>query len=57
MTIAELARRVKRDYKNVHGDVEKLIEWRAVEKNEQGRIHVLYAEIVVDIHLPSRRAA
>lgn len=57
MTIAELARRVNRDYKNVHGDVEKLIEWLAVEKNEQGRVHAPYAEIVVDVHLPSRRAA
>ncbi|MHB1590535.1 MAG: HVO_A0114 family putative DNA-binding protein [Sulfuricella sp.] len=57
MTIAELARRVNRDYKNVHGDVEKLIEWLAVEKNEQGRVHAPYAEIVVDVRLPSRRAA
>jgi len=24
LTVAELARRVKRDYKNVHGDVEKV---------------------------------
>lgn len=57
MTIAELARRVNRDYKNVHGDVEKLIEWLAVEKNEQGCVHAPYAEIVVDVHLPSRRTA
>lgn len=57
MTIAKLARRVNRDYKNVHGDVEKLIEWLAVEKNEQGRIYAPYAEIVVDVRLPSRRAA
>lgn len=57
MTIAELARRVNRDYKNVHGDVEKLIEWLAVEKNEQGRVYAPYAEIVVDVRLPSRRAA
>lgn len=57
MTIAELARRVNRDYKNVHGDVEKLIEWLAVEKNEQGRVHAPYAEIVVDVRLPSSRAA
>lgn len=57
MTIAELARRVNRDYKNVHGDVEKLIEWLAVEKNEQGRVYAPYAEIVVDVHLPNHRAA
>jgi len=38
MTIAELARCVRRDYKNVHGDVEKLMKWQAVERDDQGRI-------------------
>jgi predicted transcriptional regulator len=57
MTIAELARRVQRDYKNVHGDVEKLIEWQAVEKDDQGRITSPYDEIVVDVRLPQKRAA
>lgn len=57
ITIAELARRVRRDYKNVHGDVEKLIEWRAVEKDDQGRIAAPYDEIVVDVRLPQKRAA
>ena len=57
MTIAELARRLKRDYKNVHGDVVKLAEWRAVEKDEKGRIVAPYAEIVVDVRLPQGRQA
>jgi predicted transcriptional regulator len=57
MTIAELARRVKRDYKNVHGDVEKLTEWQAVEKDDKGRIFAPYSEIVVDVRLPQGRAA
>ena len=57
MTIAELARQVRRDYKNVHGDVEKLIEWRAVERDGQGRISAPYDEIIVDVHLPQKRAA
>lgn len=57
MTIAELARRVKRDYKNVHGDVGKLAEWQAVEKDEKGRIVAPYSEIVVDVRLPQGRAA
>lgn len=57
MTIAELARQVSRDYKNVHGDIEKLLEWHAVTKDEQGRIQAPYDEIVVDVHLPQRRAA
>lgn len=57
MTIAELARRTKRDYKNVHGDVEKLLEWQALEKDDQGRIVAPYSEIVVDVRLPEGRAA
>jgi predicted transcriptional regulator len=57
MTIAELARRVRRDYKNVHGDVEKLAEWQAVEKDDKGCVFAPYSEIVVDIRLPHGRAA
>lgn len=57
MTIAELARRVRRDYKNVRGDVEKLVEWHAVEKDDQGRVVAPYDEIVVDVRLPQRYAA
>ena len=56
-SIAELARRVKRDYKNVHGDIDKLLEWRAVEKDEQGCVYAPYAEIVLDVRLPERSAA
>jgi len=57
MTIAELARRLGRNYKNVHNDVDKLIKWLAVEKDEQGRICAPYSEIVVDVRLPERVAA
>ena len=57
MTIAALARRLKRDYKNVHNDVEKLAEWQAVEKDEQNRIVAPFSEIVMDVRLPMARAA
>ena len=57
MTIAELARQLKRDYKNVYNDCERLIEWMAIEKNENGLVFAPYAEIVVDMKLPDRRAA
>ena len=57
ITIAELARRLKRDYKNVYNDCERLIEWMAIEKNEDGLIYAPYDEIVVDMKLPDRRAA
>ena len=57
MTIAALARSLKRDYKNVHGDVEKLSEWQAIEKDEENRIFAPYSEIVVDVRMPQARAA
>ncbi len=57
MTVAELARRVKRNYKNAHGDMEKLVEWQAVEKDDKGRVFAPYSEIVVDVRLPQGRAA
>lgn len=57
MTIAELARHLKRDYKNVHNDVEKLVEWQALEKDEQNRVVAPFSEIVMDVRLPEGRAA
>ena len=57
MTIAELARRLKRDYKNVHGDVEKLTQWMAIERDEAGLVCAPYAEILVDVRLPQSCAA
>ena len=56
-TVAELARRLKRDYKNVHNDCERLIEWMAIEKDENGLVFAPYSEIVVDMKLPDSRAA
>lgn len=57
MTIAELARRLHRDYKNVHADVSKLAEWRTVAKDERGLIFAPYSEIKVDVLLPRQKAA
>lgn len=57
LTVAELARRLGRDYKNVHTDVTQLIEWMAVERTEDGRVNVPWSEIVVDMKLPERVAA
>jgi predicted transcriptional regulator len=56
-TIAELARQLKRDYKNVYNDCERLIEWMAIEKDENGLIFAPYSEIVVDMKLPDKRVA
>jgi len=57
LTVAELARRLGRDYKNVHTDVTQLIEWMAVERGDDGRVNVPWSEIVVDMKLPERAAA
>ena len=57
MTVAELARQLKRDYKNVHNDCDRLIEWMAIEKDENGLVFTPYDKIVVDMNLPERRAA
>ena len=57
MTVAELARQLKRDYKNVYSDCVRLVEWMAIEKDENGLVYAPYDEIVVDMKLPDRRAA
>jgi predicted transcriptional regulator len=57
MTVAELARLLGRNYKNVHADVQQLIEWMAVERGDDGRVSVPWSEIVVDMKLPERAAA
>ena len=57
MKVADLARRLGRNYKNVHADVQLLIEWLAVERDDDGRVSVPWSEIVVDMKLPQRGAA
>ena len=41
MMVAELARQLKRDYKNLYNDCERLIEWMAIEKDESGSVFEL----------------
>lgn len=57
VSVAELARRVSRDYKNVYNDVAQLIEWQVVEKDAKGRVFTPYSEISVDVRLPNSDAA
>ena len=56
-TVAALARQLKCDYKNVHNDCERLIEWMTIEKDENGLVFAPYSEIVVEMKLPDSRAA
>ena len=57
LTVAELARRLERHYKNVHADTGVLIEWMAIERGADGRVSVPWSEIVVDMKLPEQIAA
>ena len=57
LSVAQLARLLKRDYKNVHNDCDRLTEWMAIEKDENGLVFAPYSEIVVEMKLPDRRAA
>lgn len=57
LTVADLARQLGRNYKNVHTDVQQLIGWMAVERGEDGRVNVPWSDIVVDMKLPQRVAA
>ena len=57
LTVAELARLLGRNYKNVHTDVAQLAQWLAVERDADGRVSVPWTEIIVDMKLPQRQAA
>ena len=57
LTVADLARRLGRHYKNVHSDIGQLVEWMAVERAAGGQVSVPWSEIVLDMKLPERVAA
>ena len=57
LSVADLARQLGRNYKNVHTDVQQLIEWMAVERGDDGRVSVPWSDIVVDMKLPQGVAA
>jgi len=56
-SILALARRLKRDYKNVHADVGALLEWGVIEKTPRGQIVAPFSEISMDVQLPQQQAA
>jgi len=51
LAIREVARRVGRDVKSVHGDVSSLLQAGVIERTEDGRIVFPYDEIHVDFVL------
>jgi len=56
-SILALARKLGRDYKNVHTDVGALLEWGVIEKTPRGQIVAPFSEISMDVQLPQQKAA
>lgn len=57
MSIRQAARLAGRDVKAVHGDIQKLIEKRLIEKTDDGRIKFPFSEIHLDVVLKADQAA
>jgi predicted transcriptional regulator len=49
-SIYELARRLGRNYKNVHGDVAALVDAGVLEKDGEGRIGVPWDAVRAELH-------
>lgn len=56
LTIYALAKRLNRDYRNVHKDVSILSDWLVISKDESGKVYVPWDEIDVRMAL-ARQAA
>ena len=57
LAVRELARRVGRDVKRVHEDVQVLAELGLVERDEAGGVVCPYANVHIDMHVHPDRAA
>jgi predicted transcriptional regulator len=55
MAIRELARRVGRDVKRVHEDVQVLAELGLLERAESGGVVCPFSEVHIDMHLMASR--
>ena len=50
-TVYALAQLLKRDYKNVHTDVSRLLELNLLEKNREGRVSVPWQAVRAELRL------
>jgi predicted transcriptional regulator len=57
LAIREIARRVNRDVKAVHGDVQKLLFAGVLDKTDDGRVEFPYDDIHFDFRLKPADAA
>ena len=51
LSINALSRQLGRNYKNVHGDVKKLMEIGLIERQDDGRVSVPYRSIVAELKM------
>lgn len=51
LTIFALAKRLQRDYKNVHSDVSRLIELKLIEKTETSLVRVAWDAVRAELRL------
>ena len=51
LTIFALAKRLERDYKNVHTDVSRLLELNLLEKNQEGQVSVPWQAVRAELKL------
>jgi len=51
LTIFALAKRLERDYKNVHTDVARLVELNLIEKNREGLVSVPWQAVRAELKL------
>jgi predicted transcriptional regulator len=56
-SIYAIAKRLGRNYSNVHADVQKLIEHGLVEKDDTGRVFVPWEDVVVRVDASLLKAA
>ena len=57
LAVRELARRVGRDVKRVHEDVQVLADLGLVERDEAGGVLCPYADVHIDMHVQRERVA
>lgn len=51
LSVNELARRLQRDYKNVHGDVKRLAEFGLVERRDDALVSVAWDVVRAEVRL------
>lgn len=57
LAVRELARRVGRDVKRVHEDVQVLTELGVVERDEGGAVRCPYVDVHIDMHVQQEHLA